>query len=148
MTEGTQGTFARPGVAPDQEFVEMEAGFARAWERHPDQRRERWFTFADHPIRIRVVGRGLADDIFRAFSHLERDPARVEPALTVDLWDEGETGIGLEGMEPWPDLNEHGETYASDDGFGVVTARPQTRTGLHRVRRRLLGWVADHGRLT
>lgn len=148
MTEGAQGAFARPGIAPIDDLSDLEAGFARAWESRPNERRERWFTFADHPIRIRVAGAGLADDIFRAFSHLEREPDEAGPALTVDLWDEGETGVGVEGLAPSGDLNDHGETYASDDGFVVVTARPQTRTALQRVERRLVGWIADHGRLT
>ena len=148
MTAHPQGAFARPGVTPAQDFQEMESVFARAWERHPELRRERWFTFADLPIRIRIVGDGLAQDIFRAFSHLERPEAGEDPALTIGLWDEGETGVGLEGVAVWDDLNEQGETYASEDGVVVVTARPQTRTGLDRIGRRLYGWIADHRRLT
>ncbi len=147
MTEAPQGRFARPELAPADEYVQLDRAFGKAWESHPEQRHERWFTFADRPIRIRVVGHGLARDIFRAFSHLQRDPA-PEPALTIALFDEGETGVGLPGLEPSDDLNEHGETYASDDGFVVLTARPQTRTALHRVDRDLVGWVADHGKLT
>lgn len=147
MTEAAQGRFARPDVAPAAEYEQLERAFTAAWSEHPDQRHERWFTFADRPVRIRVVGHGLAADIFRAFSHLERSP-EAAPALTIALWDEGETGIALRGVEPWHDLNEHGETYASDDGFVVLTARPQTRTALHRIDRDLVGWVADHRKLT
>jgi hypothetical protein len=148
MTEMVQGAFARPGVTPEQDRRDLEEGFTRAWEADPAAQRERWFTFADHPVRVRVAGRGLADDVFRAFSHLERQVTGETPALSIDLWDEGETGQGIVGLEPSDDLNEHGETYVADDGLVVVTARPQTRTALHRTRRRLVGWIADHGKLT
>jgi len=69
-------------------------------------------------------------------------------ALTVGLWDETETGIGIDGVEAREDLNEQGQSFASEDSITVLTARPQTRTAYHRVERRIYGWVADHQRLT
>lgn len=148
MMEQTRLTRAGVEIHPDAEYQGLTAGFSQAWDLHPDLRRERWFTFADLPIRMLVVGPGLAADVFRAFSHLQRDDGTGPPALTISLWDEGETGIGLPGVTPEDDLNEHGENFASDDGMVVITARPQTRTGLQRLERKLVGWVADHGRLT
>ncbi len=148
MTTDTGGVYVRPGVSPAQEFDDLRNGFGAAWASHPDGRRERWFTFADRPVRFRIVGSGLAEDVFRAFSHLERAPADEEPALTIGLWDEGETGLGVDGVMPHDDLNAQGASFASDDGTLVVTARPQTRTAYRRVERDLCGWVADHRRLT
>ena len=152
MTTDTGGEFVRPGVTPAREFDDLKGGFEAAWEAHPDQRRERWFTFADRPVRFRIVGPGLADDVFRAFSHLEREAGNgASPeasALEVGLWDEGETGVGVDGVKLHHDLNAQGASFASDDGTLVVTARPQTRTAYRRVERDLYGWIADHRRLT
>jgi hypothetical protein len=148
MTPDIVEVYERPGITPTEEFDDLQSGFETAWATYPDQRRERWFTFADQPVRFRIVGAGLAEDVFRAFSHLKRDSDGEEPELTVGLWDEGETGLDVEGLEPYDDLNAQGASFASDDGTMVVTARPQTRTAYHRVERDLYGWVADHRRLT
>lgn len=148
MNDTALRTFARLEGTPAQELDRLGEAFRRAWTTRPELRHEEWFTFADRPVRIRVVGQGLARDVFRAFSHLVRDGGRADPALTIALWDEGETGVSCPGLHPDDDLNQHGETFVSDDGFVVVTARPQTRTALQRVARDLVGWVADHRRLT
>lgn len=148
---GTQpaSPLARPGIGPPQEYEQFFRGFRQAWARNPDQRHERWFTFADRPARIRVAGGGLADHVFRAFSHLARDPGEEETAaLTVELWDERACGVGVEGLGPGDDLNADGATFVSDDGWIVVTARTQLRTAYQRVARHLVGWVGRHDHLT
>lgn len=138
----------RPGVPPQVEYRQLSSAFERARRTEPALVREGWFTFADHPARIRVVGVELARRVFRALSHLERAPGEAGPSLRIDLWDERATGVGVEGLEPGDDLDAEGETFVSDDGRVVVTARTQTRTTMHRPTQRLVGWVHRHDRLT
>ncbi|MGD2124292.1 MAG: hypothetical protein PVJ76_21360, partial [Gemmatimonadota bacterium] len=146
--EPQERAFARPGVTPKEENDQLTALFEEAWNRNPGLRHEEWFTFADYPARIRIVGHGLAKDVFRAFQHLARSGEAPDPALYINLWDQKETGLGIDGLRPSEDLNAQGETYVSEDGHVVVTARPQTRTAFQRVERIMVGWVADHGHLT
>jgi len=148
MNELVEGTLARPGITPEEEYREFSEIFRVAWAEQAELRHEGWFTFADLPARIRVVGHGLASDVFRAFSHLRMDGTAANPKLTIDLWDGAETGLKVEGLEPAGDLNAHGETFVSEDGRVVVTARTQTRTAFHRLSRHIAGWIGSHANLT
>lgn len=148
MNELVDRLFARPGITPEGEYHQFNSAFQEAWNRNPDLRHERWFTFADLPCRSRVVGDGLAEDVFRAFSHLRMDAAGQQPALTIDVWDEKASGVGVPGLEPGDDLSAWGELFASEDERTVVYARAQTRTALDRVNRHIVGWVGRHDHLT
>jgi hypothetical protein len=143
-----ESPFARSGVTPDEELEELAETFWKVWEARPGNRHERWFTFADAPCRFRIVGSGLAGDVFRAFAHLEEAPSPKAPALDIHLWDGQETGFPLEGVEPLEDLNAQGETFVSRDNRVILTARPQIRTGYHRLDHVLFGWVNTHTKLT
>jgi len=148
VNEPPEGTLARPEVTPEQEYDQFSEAFHLAWTKHPGLRNEAWFTFADHPAQIRVVGNGLASDVFRAFSHLRLDGAGTDTDLRVDLWEGRETGVEVEGIRSGEDLNAHGETFVSDDGRVVITARSQTRTAFDRRARHIVGWIGRHDHLT
>jgi hypothetical protein len=135
------------GEDPRGEYWALAAGFLRAWETG-EGRAEAWFIFIDHPVRLRIAGAALAADLFRAFSHLRIDPPGTDAALTVDLWDERETGVPLAGLGPTGDPNDQGETHVSGDGRHVVVARPRTRTAADRKDRHLVGWIARNDHLT
>lgn len=148
MNEIPEPKLARPGLTPHQEFEQFSRGFIEACDLHPGKVHEAWFTFADRAACIRIAGDGLADDVFRAFSHLTRDPSPDDRDLTVELWDGNECGVSVEGLAPAEDLNADGETFVSEDGRVVITARTQLRTGFNRWNRHIAGWVGSHQKLT
>jgi hypothetical protein len=142
-------TRARPAaVPPEAEYAAFERAFACAWTSRPDVCATAWLVFAAQPARLRVAGKRLSDVYLRAFSHLRIDEPARGPALTIEVWDEEETGVGMDGLEADPDLNAPGETFVSGDGRVVVTARAQTRTVFDRQRRHIIGWVGSSARLT
>ena len=142
------GSLAREGLTPEDEQLQLRDGFELAWSRCPDLRRLGTFVFADRVATFRVVGGQLGDDVFRAFSHLRVDDPAQAPALSVELWDEEETGVGVEGLAAGADLNAQGETFVSPDGRIVITARTQTRTAFDRKARHIVGWVGRSTSLT
>jgi hypothetical protein len=148
MNQLVEGRFLRPGITPEAEYSEFGRCFRDAWEGHPGIRHERWFTLADQPVRIRVVGDGLAEDVYRAFSHLRREASGEDPSLRIDLWDGRASGIDLEGVEAGDDLNVPGEMFVSANGRVVVYGRTQARTAFDRVGGHILGWIGRHDHLT
>jgi hypothetical protein len=77
-------------------FSAMRSAFEKARLGHPELVREFACAFAGRPVRVRTVGSRLGESAGRALAHLliadgERSPRQP---LTIDLWDESETGVG------------------------------------------------------
>src|SRR2546427_13240336 len=76
-------------------FRNMQAAFAEALTRHPDELHESFYIFGGQSVRIRIVGRELAKYICRPFSHLRTNGRRpATPQLTTDLWDKNVAAQG------------------------------------------------------
>lgn len=71
----------------------MRDAFDRTARGRPEAVHEVQHCFGDYPARFRIVGDALARHVLRPFAHLRTEATRV-PSLTVDLWDEAETGVG------------------------------------------------------
>lgn len=129
-------------------FAAMQAAFQRATNACPDTLRESCYTFAGHPVRVRIIGQKLADEFNRPFAHLERKgkPSPV-PHLTIDLCDEEETGIS----RPVESTSDDFETSWPMPG-GVFAIPPDGRfvcydfrgsvTWLDREVQQMIGWTA------
>jgi hypothetical protein len=127
-------------------FGEAQRGTsATCWESH--------YVFAGEPVRIRVVGDTLARHIQTPFAHLRAAGAAPEPRLTIDLWDERESGPpGLSA----PRRHAHGKTWALGDG--MFAASPDGRIVSHELRGSvawldrgaecITGWFATGGDLS
>lgn len=82
MESGTESYFA------------AERAFQRAVSTRPDLLGESYYRFGGQPVRMRVVGRTLAQRLADAFAHLKTAPLNGQTAqLTIDLWDETESGV-------------------------------------------------------
>ena len=98
---------------------------------------------------FRVAGAQLAERILRPFEHLRTpDTHPGHDALTVDLWDENETGIGCDGCVALDDLLAPDDLARSPDGRYVLHTRPQTKSCFDRRGARIVGWVGKTERLT
>ncbi len=138
-----------PPPDPGEATAAVRQGFEAARTAAPDTVRTARFRFADRIARFEVVGPDLARRIFRPFGHLrESDDAPGEVALSVELWDEAETGVECPGVEPDPDLGRLGSSAPGPDGWTVAYRRPQALVSFDRRAGRLTGWVHDSTRFT
>ena len=81
-------------AALDQ-FKIMQSAFQQAMVENPHSLSESAFIFAGRQVRIRVLGRKMAQQVLRPFSHLgSNGSGAVHPHLTIDLWDRSEMNIG------------------------------------------------------
>lgn len=127
----------------------MEGAFRRARAACPAALEETHYRVCGRSVLVRVVGRGLSGAIERALRHLRVDsPPGAGSDLTVELWDEDETGVACHGCVAGDDLDAEGSLTVSPDGRFAVTERPQTKTVFDRRGQRIVGWVGDHARLT
>jgi len=78
----------------EDSFHLMCEGFARASDTDPDGAHQTYYTLAGQAVKIRIVGKNLAHRIHQAFAHLVIESAvTTAPYLTIDIWDEKETGV-------------------------------------------------------
>lgn len=69
-------------------FHLMRESFDRARERNPEQTTEQSYLFAGRNVRIRIVGRELAEILTRPFRHLSGESAEEHGFdLEIDVWD-------------------------------------------------------------
>lgn len=129
-------------AAARDEFKIVESAFRQAMSRHPHSVNESTFVFAGHHVRVRVVGRTMAEQLVQPFSHLQLDEpdARV-PHLTIDLWDEDETNVrcGIRApmqAEPRPTI-----TRISPEGRFFGQQKLSSFTCYDRGARHLIGSV-------
>ena len=74
-------------------FGMMRLGFAQA-KAYSRDLYESHYILAGQAVQFRIVGRELAEQIHQTFAHLAIDRSVVQAAgLTVEMWDEGETGV-------------------------------------------------------
>jgi len=93
----------------------MEVAFDQALAKYPDELSETFFIFGGKSIRVRIVGRELAEHICRPFSHLRADVHSGEtPKLSIDFLDESKINANpsLEDQE-WTERT----VKSSDDRF-------------------------------
>ncbi len=134
----------------------MRGAFEQALTVQPDQIHESWYRFAHHSVRIRVVGRRLAQYTIQPFNHLQTDETPSEfPELTVELWDESETGVSCP-VGPLIPSDDRESTWRV--GGGVLTSSrdrrfvsyqsKESRAWLDRKRGHMVGWVSNGERLS
>lgn len=131
-----------------ESFCRVARAFQRAAKRRPDLFSESHYLFGNQPVRIRVVGRKLAQYLGDAFAHLRTAALDGQsPQLTIDLWDEGESGVPYlaSSIKEESDL-----TWKSGEGFLAAYARGRLlyyrqragATWFDRRSRHMVGWRA------
>ena len=74
--------------------------FAMACESSPSGVHESYFRFCGRPVRLRAAGRELATQVTRCFAPLADRTLAGDAAfdLSIDVWDQAETGVGCPGI--------------------------------------------------
>src|SRR5262249_23838976 len=98
-------------------------------------------TLAGQSVRIRVIGRTLANNITQPFLHLQTSRlGSAIPQLTIDLWDENETGIPLRVSSG--DTAETEMIGSSPDRRFVAQGRLHSFACLDRLTHAIIGAIA------
>ena len=146
--DNLQPVFGRTTFVGATAFRVMQAAFQKALEKNPDSFRESFYTFAGQSVRIRIIGRTLANNITQPFSHLQTArSASPTPQLTIDLWDENETGIHLSRVShdnsDWTEI-----TATSPDQRFVGQRRLHTFACLDRITNHIIGSISWHEQIS
>jgi len=145
------------GFDGQRAFRNLQRAFDEAWVTHPDHRWEARYAFAGQAVRIRVVGRDLAEVTCRPFDHLLIDEADdTHSDLRIELWDESVTGIARPtdlASRLEDDLRErhdggYGSILGSPQDRFIGCRQPQTATWFDRALHHVVGWAADATGLT
>lgn len=129
-------------------FRNMQVAFEEAMARCLGDLHESFYTFAGQTARIRVVGRELAEHIYRPFSHLKtHESAAGSPELRIDLWDENitENGCRLGPTHNGGRWNE--TTLQSSDGRIIGQQLPNMVSCLDREAKHIVGSIGWHDRI-
>ena len=120
----------------------LQSAFEISWNRHTPQRHEMSFELGGQHVHLRCVGDQLHQLVTRPLAHLRTDAMTgITPRLTIDLWDELETGVDCDGCVIDDTLDINGEIVCSD-GRHVVYRRARSKTAYDRQRGHMIGWSA------
>jgi hypothetical protein len=129
-------------------FAAMRTDFERAVKRFPDEVHQSFYTFAGRSVRIRVVGRQLAEHIVRPFAHLRAsEPPRQSPQLSIDLWDDNKTERRPPPGPEYDDLPWTETTVQSTGDRFLGQRLPHTFSCLDRQASRIMAAIAWHDRI-
>jgi hypothetical protein len=134
---------------PATVFALLRSEFERAATRDRHRSFEFVFTLVGRTVRLRVVGRELAERLARPFAHLAvPEGSRDGDQLTIELWDAEESGLLSELRRPATDgLAENGLIRSSMQGRFITHERAGSVMALDRRDQHLVGWVASGLRL-
>ena len=112
-----------------------------------DRIHEAFYSFGGRAVRIGIVGNRLAEWLSLAFAHLRlSDPQR--PSLTIDLWDQCETGVGAPIQVSPNSLGLSPRFSISEDSRFVTSVLRQSIASFDRREGRIVGVALDADRLS
>jgi len=135
----------------EKAFAELAAGYERAASRYGKLRTERFYTFGGRVVRVRTVGKTLANLVNRPWTHLRMgDPAR-DPDLRIDLFDAAETNTPCRLRSS---SLHRGNVSGTADGRVLVQERECMKSGFDRQARHIVSVITrtsdlphtEHGR--
>jgi hypothetical protein len=131
---------------PKTHFREAASTFSRVATKYTAALYISHYSFAERTVEIRCVGRTFAESCNRAFAHLNNDkPPHLTPQLSIDLWDENETGIAGPMFHPdsansWTFNYEDGLFTGTRDGRYMGYVVRGSIAWLDRKKGRIIGW--------
>ena len=129
-------------------FKNMRAAFELAAANHPGELYESFYIFAGQPVRMRVVGRELANHIGRPFSHLRTDePSSAPLQLTIEIWDKNKMNGRCQAPINRDELEWTETTLHSPDRRYIAQQLPHTVSCLDRNSRHIMASIAWHDQI-
>jgi hypothetical protein len=131
-----------------RQFDKAQTTFNRILEKHSSLLHEAFYLFGGKVTRIRIVGKTLAANILLPFLHLRSEEIKNEqPHLTIDLWDENETGICRDPTSTLPPGGWYAYAERSPTDRFFSQRLPHTFACLDRKNNHLIGSVAWHNQV-
>lgn len=135
-------------ICDETTFVAMMASFQEAGKKLGGVAHDAHLAIFGGTVRVRIVGRCLAAEIMPALVHLQSDVAREDFAdMTIDLWDEEESGVPAPVEASGSDLGPLGVVHSSPDGRYITEERDHSLNFLDRRRQRIAGCTRSPSRL-
>jgi hypothetical protein len=126
---------------------DMQAAFERARAARPDAASEHRYVVAGNGVRLRIVGRELAQEITPALEHMKNGATSGQFGLTIDIWDQMETGVGDIDTSSSDGEEVVGLLTASPDKLEIVEDRAYSKMWFDRRADRIVGYARSHGTL-
>jgi hypothetical protein len=138
-----------PDWSEAQRHVGMRHAFKRAKSTCRDRMHETWYSFGGHAVRMRIVGDRLAKCLALPFAHLQcRRHDRSRSRLTIDLWDQLETGIAAQ-IDVAPDsLGLSSRFSTSEDERSVTSVFRHSIISFDRQEEHIVGVALDADQLS
>jgi hypothetical protein len=129
-------------------FNHMRLAFTQAMAKHPDEFREFFFIFGGRHVQMRFVGRDLAEQISRPFSHLQSSAGSAKTTeLFIDLWDDTLLGDPQRFATRDPEGRWFQTTLESSDGRYIAQQLPNTFGCLDRNCNYITAAITWHDRI-
>jgi hypothetical protein len=141
-------TWSKDHFNGETAFNNMQRAFADVATKYPDELQESFYIFGGRNVRIRFLGRELADHIRRPFSHLKTAGRIVKtPDLAINFWDDRLTGG--DHYAHWSDNGTgwHETTLESSDGRFLGQRLPNTFSCLDRIDKRIFSSITWHDKI-
>jgi hypothetical protein len=120
MSTDSAATLPAREIEISDAIDKLDDTFTSVASRTPNSIVEMDYRIAGFPVRLRIAGDDLASDIDRSLCHL-RVSDGIEPALTIEVWDEEVAGPAF--WTRWPE---------EVDFYGNVSVTPDARYVLHQ----------------
>jgi hypothetical protein len=132
------------GSDADLGFNLMRDAFAQARRIHPHLCHDSSYVLASQPVRMRIVGRKLAESMDLAFAHLWAEDTHLKvPGLTIEIWDQAETKVSCQVGLSRDDLDLHPDLKRSSDGRYASYQLQHSLVCLDRVSGLMIGYVSN-----
>lgn len=130
-------------------FKTMQDAFAVAKGAHPDKIHETYYILAGQGARMRIAGDRLSECIHLPFAHLRTSDMHLPlPHLTIELWDQRETGIPWQIGSAWDDVTLSPSFAGSRDGRFISNTPSHSMTCLDRSTQHIVGCTSNANQLS
>jgi hypothetical protein len=129
-------------------FRNMRVEFERVMAQYRGEVCEGFYLFGGQRVRIRIVGRELAEHFLRPFSHLQIGKDGFPSLrLSIDLWDVKKVSLDSQ-RQPLPaDAGWTEKTVQSTDGRFVGQQLPNTASCLDREQNHIMAAISWHNQI-
>lgn len=128
-------------------FDAMQEAFEKAAALKPDTVGEYHLRIAGLAVHLRTVGTRLAAEMTPPWTPFERDGPWPEPDLTIDIWDQDETGVAGVQAGRDDDQTRYSVLSAHSGDRYIAEERKERMIWLDRERGHIVGFTGPAGRL-
>lgn len=139
----------RSTLVAEMAFEAMKKSFAQAVRTQPLMASESYYTLADKTVKMNIVGKNLTEKINLPFAHLTTEnTGSITPLLTIQLWDEHETGTPCRIGSRRDGLDLNPIFFKSNNGRFIIHQLQHSIICFDRRTGRIIGCAIDAEQLS